>query len=247
MKTTDVDPNLSPRIAVGTSSGSSTSTGVSVHADLTGLDADDHTQYVLTTEGGLEKSFPHSTMGSTEPLDPTDGNVHTGTLNADCTVTISAPPTTRGGYTPSSLLEFWVTQDGTGGWDLTMAATGGTVTDDGTITPDTTAGVTVRYILERVPSTTNDWIRNLVGSGASTLTVEDEGAPLATAADTLDFVGAGVVASGTGSTKTITIAGVTEAAVRDIGHWEVIVSGSAPPVAVSNPADDDWLYGWVSG
>ena len=45
-----------------------------------------------------------------------------------------------------------------------------------------------------------------------TITVEDEGSPLSTAADTLDFVGDGVTASGTGTTKTITIpgAGVTE-------------------------------------
>jgi hypothetical protein len=39
------------------------------------------------------------------------------------------------------------------------------------------------------------------------LTVSDEGTPLATAATTLDFVGAGVTASGTGATKTITISG----------------------------------------
>lgn len=31
------------------------------------------------------------------------------------------------------------------------------------------------------------------------------------------------------------------------GHWEVIVSGTAPPVAVTNEAADDWVYGWVSG
>ena len=37
------------------------------------------------------------------------------------------------------------------------------------------------------------------------VTVEDEGVPLATAASVLDFVGAGVVASGVGATKTITI------------------------------------------
>lgn len=44
------------------------------------------------------------------------------------------------------------------------------------------------------------------GSG-NTILVEDEGTPLATAATTLNFVGAGVVASGAGTTKTITIAG----------------------------------------
>ncbi len=44
-------------------------------------------------------------------------------------------------------------------------------------------------------------------SGGSSLTVQDEGSSLSTAATTLNFVGAGVTASGTGATKTITIAG----------------------------------------
>lgn len=44
------------------------------------------------------------------------------------------------------------------------------------------------------------------GSG-SAITVQDEGSPLATAATTLNFVGAGVTASGSGGTKTITING----------------------------------------
>lgn len=39
------------------------------------------------------------------------------------------------------------------------------------------------------------------------VTVQDEGAPLATAATTLNFTGAGVTASGTGTTKTINIPG----------------------------------------
>jgi hypothetical protein len=39
------------------------------------------------------------------------------------------------------------------------------------------------------------------------LTIEDEGVALETSADTLNFVGSGVVASGTGSEKTITITG----------------------------------------
>jgi len=46
----------------------------------------------------------------------------------------------------------------------------------------------------------------LMSAGASsTLTVENEGTPLATAATTLDFVGAGVTATGGGAEKTITI------------------------------------------
>ena len=44
-------------------------------------------------------------------------------------------------------------------------------------------------------------------TSGSPLTIADEGGDLSTAATKLDFVGAGVTASGTGSTKTITIAG----------------------------------------
>jgi hypothetical protein len=44
-------------------------------------------------------------------------------------------------------------------------------------------------------------------AGSSGITVEDEGTPLATTATTLDFVGAGVTATGSGATKTITIPG----------------------------------------
>ena len=45
------------------------------------------------------------------------------------------------------------------------------------------------------------------GTAGTALTVQEEGSALSTAADTLNFVGTGVTASGTGSTKTITIAG----------------------------------------
>jgi hypothetical protein len=43
--------------------------------------------------------------------------------------------------------------------------------------------------------------------GGSSLTVQEEGSSLTTAATTLNFVGDGVTASGTGATKTITISG----------------------------------------
>ena len=44
-------------------------------------------------------------------------------------------------------------------------------------------------------------------SGGGGVTIQDEGSTLSTQATTLNFVGAGVVASGTGATKTITISG----------------------------------------
>jgi len=45
------------------------------------------------------------------------------------------------------------------------------------------------------------------GGGGSSLTVQDEGSALSTAATTINFVGAGVTATGSGSTKTVTISG----------------------------------------
>ena len=53
------------------------------------------------------------------------------------------------------------------------------------------------------------------------VTVEEEGSPLATIADTLDFVGDGVVASGTGTTKTITISGAAVADILDLPTAEM--------------------------
>ena len=46
-----------------------------------------------------------------------------------------------------------------------------------------------------------------IAASGGEVTVQDEGSSLSTAATTLNFVGAGVTASGTGATKTITIAG----------------------------------------
>lgn len=50
-----------------------------------------------------------------------------------------------------------------------------------------------------------DWAAG--GGGGSTILIEDEGVPLVTAATTLNFVGAGVTATGAGAVKTITIPG----------------------------------------
>ncbi|MDA9843034.1 hypothetical protein N9C44_01030 [bacterium] len=50
-----------------------------------------------------------------------------------------------------------------------------------------------------------DWVAQ--SGGGSAITVQDEGGALSTAATTLNFVGAGVTASGSGASKIITIAG----------------------------------------
>jgi len=51
------------------------------------------------------------------------------------------------------------------------------------------------------------WVADQTGGGGSAITIQDEGSSLSTAASTINFVGAGVTASGTGATKTITISG----------------------------------------
>jgi|GEM_PF-4565208 len=53
------------------------------------------------------------------------------------------------------------------------------------------------------------------GGGGSAITVKEEGVALTTAASSLDFAGAGVVASGTGVDKLITIAGGSGSVATD--------------------------------
>ena len=54
------------------------------------------------------------------------------------------------------------------------------------------------------------------GEGGSAITIQDEGSSLSTAAETIDFVGAGVTATGTGTTKTITIPGTDTNTFRTV-------------------------------
>ena len=54
---------------------------------------------------------------------------------------------------------------------------------------------------------TSNIVNYQVGGSGGGITVEDEGTPLSTTATTLNFVGAGIAASGTGAEKTITVSG----------------------------------------
>jgi hypothetical protein len=136
----------------------------------------------------------HGDLGSTETFDPALGEIHTMTLTADCTPTLTAPDC------DASFMEWWVTQDGTGGWEFVWP---GSVTEEGT--HDTTPGTTQRVLVDTPDGGTN-YIATWTG-GSSSLIVKDEGTALATAATSIDFVGAGVVASGATAAKTVTISG----------------------------------------
>lgn len=65
-----------------------------------------------------ETVMAHSTMGATETFNFEDGNVHTGTLDANCTFSFSNPPATG----KAGSITLILTQNGTGGWTYTWPA-----------------------------------------------------------------------------------------------------------------------------
>ena len=70
-------------------------------------------------------------------------------------------------------------------------------------------GVDLTASPEEPPFTRTMFLAAGVSEGISGVTIEDESTALTTAATTLDFQGAGVTATGTGTTKTITIPGAS--------------------------------------
>lgn len=104
-----------------------------------------------------EATSSHGNMGSTETFDLTDGNVQTGTLNADCIFTFSNPAAS-GTYCSLTL---YITQDGTGGWNITYPAS----VDWGNGTPptlSTTPGALNRLFFDTIDGGTT-WNGFLAG------------------------------------------------------------------------------------
>ncbi len=87
------------------------SVGGGDHGALDGLGDDDHPLYALNIRGGEIVRDAHGNLGTGSTLDAENGNYHTGTLNADCTIAFA-------GFTASTYGEvgFRLTQDSTGGW-----------------------------------------------------------------------------------------------------------------------------------
>ena len=111
-------------------------------------------------------------------------------------------------------------------------------------TTKVTNSETADYVLKSNNNGTYTWVPQ--AGGGFTLTVQDEGTGLTTGATTLNFVGDGVVASGTGATKTITIAG--GAATTSLELTDTPSSyGTAGQVLRVNSGADGLEFATVSG
>ena len=86
------------------------------------------------------------------------------------------------------------------------------------------------------------WVADATGSGGTAITIQDEGSALATAATTINFVGSGVVATGTGATKTITISGGGSYANADV-NAHLNTSGASTNQILSWTGSD---FAWVT-
>ena len=117
----------------------------------------------------------------------------------------------------------------------------GTALSSGNLT--TSAAVTVYFDSSRAPS--GAWVllpQSAAGGGG--ITVQDEGVALATEATTLNFTGAGVDATGTGATKTITISG-SGGTTLNLSRFDGTSSGYARfRIGTSNAALESIILQW---
>jgi len=130
-------------------------------------------------------------------------NIASGTIAAARVATLNQN-TTGNAATATEATNFTVTANNTTNETVYPVFVDGAT---GTQGAETDTGLTYN------PSTGNLTATKFTGDGSSLtgiaagVTVQDEGSALSTAGTTLNFVGSGVVASGTGATKTITISG----------------------------------------
>ena len=126
----------------------------------------DTSGFELNTEGGQSVIKPHGSMGSTETFDPTDGNVHTGTLNANITYTLNAPAGT-------GACEIEIQRLGSGGpWTETWPGSVTWVTAGAVAPTPPTTGTTGIVILRSLDGGTT-WLGFPVGGGSAVAALDD--------------------------------------------------------------------------
>jgi len=193
-------PSNNTEVAVVIERSGGGGSGVSDHGALSGLADDDHAQYLHkdTTRNvtvGYTTDVEADTF--TNPLVPDFQLEYFKTMTVTGDFTLNVP---TGG---NSHGEYYLTVDSGGPYTLT-AGTNVTLMDS-----NVTLLASENYILNiHRYSATNVLAQLLLAEGSlgsQGLTVKNEGTPLSTLASTMNFVGAGVDATGTGAEKTITI------------------------------------------
>ena len=126
-----------------------------------------------------------------------------------------------------------LTTDGSGNFTFTSigGSGGGDYADSDVSAHLNTSSASADQILSWTGSDFT-WVDDATGGGGTAITVQDEGSALATAATTINFVGSGVVASGTGATKTITISG---------GGGGSVAMTDVTDTTITSPQSDDIL------
>lgn len=188
--------------------------------------------------GGDRAVVEHGAMGATEtltyanepddPTTPTEGPDHTGTLSADLTLTLAGAPTSGN----RAQIDFLVKQDGTGGHEIVNLASIA-VWPDG-VTPSLSQG-----------AGDEEWLSFITEDGGSVWYGFHTGGTSAVVS--LDDLSDVVITSPTEGQMLSYRSGmwVNEVPTSTSSHWEVLMTGSAPPEPVTNAAEDDWIYGEV--
>jgi len=216
--------------------------------------------FLEVINGGGETVFPLGTLGPTEAVNLVNGNWQHGTLDQDCTLTFATIADTAGRWL---LLE--LAEDGTGGWGPTWP---GSVVWLGGSAPnhDTTAGTTTMYLFGTRNGGTF-WVGGQLGAGVSfatpaivlgtaaaagaaattirsdaTIVAFDATVPTTQAFGDSAATGVAAVAARRDHKHAMPANPVTEAAVRDIGRWEPVVTDGELLLM-----DDDVVMMWIGG
>lgn len=185
--------------------------------------------FIQTTGGGGEEVESHGAMGATETIDLADGNIHIGTLDANCTFTFT-------GYAALPGLS-WVVildQDGTGGWTTTWPSE---VEDAAGLSSalDTTASE--RQI-----------VAFFSPDGGTTIYWAVYGASTGGGATDLDDLTDVAITSPTNGDVIQRVGGTfVNVQAADTGHYEVLIAAESDPAEPLENGDGDWLYVWVPG
>ena len=136
---TSADQHIADPTDAHDASAISVSPAVNGETDVQGALENHETRIDTLESGGTETPVDHGNMGAAETIDVSAGLVHRGTLDADCTITVT-------GFTVDEHVEARVklTQDGTGGWDVTWDADVVFAGDD---QPGQTAGDVTWFVL----------------------------------------------------------------------------------------------------